>query len=47
MENLVEHTHKVTKEDRQQLLKQKSPVIWLTGLSGFNYRKRYYNKKVN
>ena len=34
MENLVEHTHKVTKEDRQQLLKQKSPVIWLTGLSG-------------
>jgi len=34
MENLVEYTHKVTKEDRQQLLKQKSPVIWLTGLSG-------------
>ncbi len=34
MENLVEHAHKVTKEDRQQLLKQKSPVIWLTGLSG-------------
>lgn len=32
--NLVEHKHKVTKEDRQQLLKQKSPVIWLTGLSG-------------
>jgi adenylylsulfate kinase len=32
--NLVEHTHKVTKEDRQKLLKQKSPVIWLTGLSG-------------
>ena len=32
--NLVEHRHKVTKEDRQKLLKQKSPVIWLTGLSG-------------
>lgn len=32
--NLVEHLHNVTKEDRQQLLKQKSPVIWLTGLSG-------------
>lgn len=32
--NLVEHTHKVTKEERQKLLKQKSPVIWLTGLSG-------------
>ena len=32
--NLVEHTYKVTKEERQNLLKQKSPVIWLTGLSG-------------
>ena len=32
--NLVEHLHKVTKEDRQKLLKQKSPVVWLTGLSG-------------
>ena len=32
--NVVEHLHKVTKEERQQLLKQKSPVIWLTGLSG-------------
>jgi len=32
--NLVEHTHKVTKENRQKLLKQKSLVIWLTGLSG-------------
>ena len=32
--NLVEHKHKVTKEERQNLLKQKSPVIWLTGLSG-------------
>ena len=34
MGNLIEHLHKVTKEERQQLLKQKSPVIWLTGLSG-------------
>lgn len=32
--NLVENTYKVTKEERQNLLKQKSPVIWLTGLSG-------------
>ena len=32
--NLVEHTHKVTKKDRQNILNQKSPVIWLTGLSG-------------
>lgn len=32
--NLFKHEHKVTKEDRQKLLKQKSPVIWLTGLSG-------------
>jgi len=32
--NLVEHLHKVTKEERQNLLNQKSPVIWLTGLSG-------------
>jgi adenylylsulfate kinase len=32
--NLVEHLHKVSKEDRQKLLKQKSPVVWLTGLSG-------------
>jgi len=32
--NLVEHKHKVTKEDRQNLIKQKSPIIWLTGLSG-------------
>jgi adenylylsulfate kinase len=32
--NLIEHTHKITKKDRQKLLKQKSPVIWLTGLSG-------------
>tara|TARA_B100000575_G_scaffold232324_1_gene193605 strand:+ start:354 stop:935 length:582 start_codon:yes stop_codon:yes gene_type:complete len=32
--NLIEHLHKVTKEERQKLLNQKSPVIWLTGLSG-------------
>lgn len=32
--NLVEHLHKVTKNERQELLKQKSSVIWLTGLSG-------------
>lgn len=32
--NLVEHTHKVTRKERQSILKQKSPVIWLTGLSG-------------
>jgi adenylylsulfate kinase len=31
--NLIEHKHVVTKEDRQKLIKQKSPVIWLTGLS--------------
>lgn len=34
MGNLVEHLHKVTKEERQKLLRQKSLVIWLTGLSG-------------
>jgi adenylylsulfate kinase len=32
--NLIEHKHRVTKEERQKLLKQKSAVIWLTGLSG-------------
>lgn len=32
--NLVEHTHKVTRKERQGILQQKSPVIWLTGLSG-------------
>jgi adenylylsulfate kinase len=32
--NIVEHKHKISKEDRQSLLKHKSPVIWLTGLSG-------------
>jgi adenylylsulfate kinase len=34
MNNLFKHDYKITKEDRQNLLKQKSPVIWLTGLSG-------------
>ena len=34
MNNLYKHDYKITKEDRQNLLKQKSPVIWLTGLSG-------------
>lgn len=32
--NLTRHEHIVTKLDRQKLLNQKSPVIWLTGLSG-------------
>ena len=32
--NLTLHNHTVTKLERQQLLRQKSPVIWLTGLSG-------------
>ena len=28
------HEHKVSKEDREQLLKQKGCVLWFTGLSG-------------
>jgi len=32
--NIHEQKFSITKEDRQKLLKQKSPVIWLTGLSG-------------
>lgn len=32
--NLTKHEQVVTKLERQNLLKQKSPVIWLTGLSG-------------
>lgn len=32
--NIFEHSHKVTKKERLKLLNQKSPVIWLTGLSG-------------
>jgi len=32
--NLTKQDYSLTKEDRQKLLNQKSPVIWLTGLSG-------------
>lgn len=32
--NLHKHTYGTTKNDRRNLLKQSSPVIWLTGLSG-------------
>jgi len=32
--NIVWHEHKVTREDREKLLKQKGIVIWFTGLSG-------------
>jgi adenylylsulfate kinase len=32
--NLHKHTYCTTKNDRRNLLKQSSPVIWLTGLSG-------------
>jgi adenylylsulfate kinase len=32
--NIVKHDHKVTKEEREKLISQKSKVIWLTGLSG-------------
>jgi len=32
--NIVKHDHKVTKEEREDLMNQKSKVIWLTGLSG-------------
>lgn len=34
MTDLFKHEHIITKVDRQKLLNQKSPVIWLTGLSG-------------
>lgn len=34
MNNLTKHEQVITKLDRQNLLNQKSPVIWLTGLSG-------------
>jgi adenylylsulfate kinase len=34
MNNLHKHNYQITQEDRQKLLKQKSAVIWLTGLSG-------------
>ena len=32
--NLVWHEHKVTREEREHLLKQKGVVLWFTGLSG-------------
>jgi adenylylsulfate kinase len=32
--NVVWHEHKVTREEREILLKQKGVVLWLTGLSG-------------
>ena len=32
--NVTWHEHKVTKEEREELLKQKGVVIWFTGLSG-------------
>ncbi len=32
--NVTWHSHKVTQEDRESLLKQKGFVIWITGLSG-------------
>jgi len=34
MKNIVKHEMSITKKDRQKLLKQKSFVVWLTGLSG-------------
>jgi len=33
-ENIVWHEHYVTKEERQKIKKQKSCVLWFTGLSG-------------
>src|SRR4030042_408698 len=32
--NVVWHEHKVTREERENFLKQKGVVLWLTGLSG-------------
>ena len=32
--NVIWHEHKVTREEREQLLKQKGVVLWFTGLSG-------------
>lgn len=32
--NVTWHEHKVSKEDREHLLKQKGVVLWFTGLSG-------------
>jgi adenylyl-sulfate kinase len=33
-EHIIEHIHKVTKQDRAELLGQKPLVLWFTGLSG-------------
>lgn len=32
--NVIWHTHKVKKEEREEFLKQKGVVLWFTGLSG-------------
>jgi adenylylsulfate kinase len=32
--NIVWHTNKITREQREMLLKQKGAVLWITGLSG-------------
>lgn len=32
--NIIKHDYSITMEDRNNLLGHKSPVIWLTGLSG-------------
>ena len=32
--NVHWHEHKVTKENREKILKQKGAVLWFTGLSG-------------
>jgi len=32
--NVTWHEHKVSKEDREKLLKQKGVILWFTGLSG-------------
>ncbi len=32
--NIVWHTHKVSREERESFLKQKGVVLWFTGLSG-------------
>lgn len=34
MSNIVWHTHRVTKKDREKLNFQKSCILWFTGLSG-------------
>ena len=32
--NVVWHEHKVTRDERESLLKQKGVILWFTGLSG-------------